>query len=371
VQNIVQQALNTVNKWCERVDLSVNPDKVTAILITQKKKYSIKNLKLSGIDIVYKEQARYLGIILDGRLTWNPHCRAKANSCTVALAQCKRALGKTWGLKPRICSWIYTGVIRPKLVYAALVWFPVVNKRDTMSLLERVQRLALLSIFGVMRSTPTAAMEVLVGIAPLDLYLQGVALKTMARTVQSRLWQDMPGLGQTSRVTHTQLCKRLSVEVPEMGLPCDYVTEFLPSERIFSVTKKTREEWVRSGSPKRSSQVLSCFTDGSRLEERTGAAFFTNSEFIGKFPLGDYPTVYQAEVLAIIRIADALVKSKSGNRPVDIYVDSWSALQPLVSVLPVTQLIRECFDSLTELSLRRPVSLHWIPAHSKQHKCRL
>jgi hypothetical protein len=92
---------------------------------------------------------------------------------------------KAWGLKPRICSWIYTGVIRPTRAYAALVWLIVVKKKTVFRKLERVKRLALLNLFGVMRSTPTAAMEVLVGMAPLDLYLQGVALKTMARTRQS------------------------------------------------------------------------------------------------------------------------------------------------------------------------------------------
>ncbi len=72
-------------------------------------------------------------------------------------------------------------------------------------------------------------------------------------------------------------------------------------------------------------------------------------------------------MLAIIKVADALVKSHPGpvNQPVDIYVDSLSAFQSLESVLLVTQLIRECFNSLTELSLSRPVSLHWIPAHSE------
>jgi ribonuclease HI len=282
---------------------------------------------------------------------------------SVALAQCKRALGKTWGLKPRICSWIYTGIIRPRLAYAALVWLPVVKKKTVFRKLERVQRLALLNLFGVMRSTPTAAIEVLVGMAPLDLYLQGVALKAMARTRQSRMWNDVLGPGLTNRVTHTQLCKRLSVEVPEMEFPCDHNTETLPSERLFSVTKRSRQEWETAGSPKRSTQVLSCFTDGSRLEERTGAAFFVNSEFMGQFPLGDHPSVYQAEVLAIIKIADALAEAQTVNLPINIYVDSLSALQSLVSLLPVTELVRECFCALNNLCNKCQVSLHWIPAH--------
>jgi hypothetical protein len=42
--------------------------KIIAIVITQKKKHNVKRLRLNGIDITYKEQARYLGIIH----TWGP-----------------------------------------------------------------------------------------------------------------------------------------------------------------------------------------------------------------------------------------------------------------------------------------------------------
>ncbi len=165
------------------------------------------------------------------------------------------------------------------------------KKKAVFHKLERVQRLALQNLFGVMRFTPTAAMDVLVGMAPLDLYLQGRALKAMARTRQSWMWNDVLGPGITNRFTHTELCKRLSVEVPEMEFQCDHNTETLPSERLFSVTKRSRQEWETAGSPKPSTQVLSCLTDGSRLKECTGAAFFLNSEHMDQFPLGEHPSL--------------------------------------------------------------------------------
>ena len=215
-------------------------------------------------------------------------------------------MGKTWGLNPKVCHWIYTAVIRPKLSYAALVWLPAVIKSNTLFYLDRVQRLALLNIFGVMRSTPTAGMECLVGLPPLHLFLQGTALSCMIRLARSGQWIDWIGVGSLhTRKTHIELCTRNHREIPIAEYPCDLPSELLPSDRGFAVEIKSKSQWRKDGSPARSPSALDCYTDGSKLAGRTGAAFFADHEDIplGVFPLGTHATVYQAEVLAILEIA--------------------------------------------------------------------
>jgi hypothetical protein len=158
-------------KWCPLTTALefVNPEKVAAIMVTRRRNVNPRELMLNGIDIPYKREARHLGVTLDGKLSWAPHCSKKSRTSSVILVQCKRALRRKLGLKPRIRRWIYTAVVRPELVYAALVGLPVVYKTSMISKLVRVQRLALLNIFGVMHSTPTAAMEALSGLKPLHL----------------------------------------------------------------------------------------------------------------------------------------------------------------------------------------------------------
>ena len=85
----------------------------------------------------------------------------------VAFSQMRRAVGTMWGLTPKIVHWIYTAVIRPVITYAAVVWWPRVNLVTVTRQLEHLQRLACLSITGAMRTTPTAAMELIIGIVPL------------------------------------------------------------------------------------------------------------------------------------------------------------------------------------------------------------
>jgi len=112
-------------------------------------------------------QVKYLGVIVDSKLTWKPHLDHKCNKAIAVFWQCRRIVGKTWGITPRIAHWLYTTVVRPMLVYAAVVWWSRVELSTARTILERIQRPACLAIAGPIRTTPTAAMEILLGLPPL------------------------------------------------------------------------------------------------------------------------------------------------------------------------------------------------------------
>jgi hypothetical protein len=80
-------------------------------------------------------------------------------------------------------QWLYTRVIKPSIFYGALVWWSKAMHKTTKTLLSRIQRMACLVITGAMRSTPTAAMEVLLNLTPLDLLIMAEA-----RMALCRLW---------------------------------------------------------------------------------------------------------------------------------------------------------------------------------------
>jgi hypothetical protein len=52
-------------------------------------------------------------------------------------------------------------------------WYggPRLNKKTTKMQLDKIQRMACLAITGAMKLTPTAAMEVLLNLTPLDLLI--------------------------------------------------------------------------------------------------------------------------------------------------------------------------------------------------------
>jgi len=82
-----------------------------------------------------------------------------------------------------------------------------------------------------------------------------------------------------------------------------------------------------------------------------------------QLPLGQHPTVYQAEVFALFSAASAL-QVIEGDLPIHLFVDALSTLQSLQSPWKQSGLVRECHDALNSLADERPVTVHWIPVHS-------
>jgi hypothetical protein len=121
-----------------------------------------------------------------------------------------------------------------------------VYKSKTLPIIQRVQRLGLLAICPTMPTTPTAALDCLYGIPPIDIYMEGLALKAMARLMRS-----MARLGRP----------RKAVGPSGPHFPCDHETDFLPA-RLYEVVIKSRKEWEEQGSPVSIGPVVNCFTDG-------------------------------------------------------------------------------------------------------------
>jgi hypothetical protein len=64
-------ALYTVQQWCKRTDLSINPDKMVIVPFTRKR--TIKNLReptLFNKTIQFSDDVKYLGLVLEKGMTW-------------------------------------------------------------------------------------------------------------------------------------------------------------------------------------------------------------------------------------------------------------------------------------------------------------
>ena len=165
VCSIVQAAVHKIEEWCKGHGLSVNPKKTEMVLFTRRRKLDgFKPIRVFGEELNRSTEVKYLGVILDSKLTWQAHLTNKYNKAILTFWQCRRIVGKTWGITPKIVHWIYVAIIRPMLTLVAIVWWSRVELGVAKTMLGKLQRLACLAITGAIRTTPTAAMEILIGL---------------------------------------------------------------------------------------------------------------------------------------------------------------------------------------------------------------
>ena len=181
-------------------------------------------------------------------------------------------------------------MVRPVITYASFTW---AFKQNILmrNMLNRSQRLGLLLISPAIRSTPTRGMEVLHNIMPISLFIETEAIKTRLRLRLEvpETWDGI-GYGKHKRGHIFLLEKHLS-KVADPQLPISFSPPFKTSRPI-----DTCYDYNLTPSH------INCFTDGSRLNDQTGAGFaITSGDTVihsDSVYLGD-ATVFQAEVNAI------------------------------------------------------------------------
>ena len=172
VRKFMQKALNVVVKWAVSEGLNISPHKTAIVPFTNRRKIEdLGPLTLHGKELKMLGQVKYLGVILDSKINWNQHLQQIIRKGETTFAAVRPMCGKKWGLRPNMVQWLYTRVIRPSIFHGALVWRPKVMQKPTKTQLGRIQRTACLAITGAMKSNPTAAMEVLLNLTPLDLLI--------------------------------------------------------------------------------------------------------------------------------------------------------------------------------------------------------
>ena len=196
---------------------------------------------------------------------------------------CRSAFGKNWGLSPKVLTWIYTAIVRPVIAYAAFIWWPRCQLGSVQSQLSKVQRLAIISITGALKTTPTAALEALINIEPLHIHVEAMARATCIRLNQSSLLVK-------SNFGHAKLWYNLISESPHLNMPHDKIQPAYRFDRAFNVHFPSRTDW-RDNTAIPSENCITWFSDGSRRDDRAGSGIYClQTHAAHSFPLGRLAT---------------------------------------------------------------------------------
>jgi hypothetical protein len=165
------------------------------------------------IEVVYT--FKYLGILLDSRLDWTPHIDLKIKKAKNYLMMLHNGIGASWGSSPAIILWLYTGIVRPFLTHGSVVWARKTSMARVISKLTKLQRLALVLVAPIRQHTPTAGLELVFGLPPLELHIQFLASSTYGRlNLSPKGWDGKDG----RKPGHIKWLQSIACDLPNHDL---------------------------------------------------------------------------------------------------------------------------------------------------------
>ena len=350
----MQNALNYTHSWCIKEGMNINPSKTTIVPFTRRRNTSLRVLHLDKKPLEFAEEVKYLGLTLDRKLTWNAHVEQIIIKATSAFWTCKRTLGKSWGLRPKMIHWIYLAIVKPRITYASLIWWSKTKQTTTQTRFGKLQRLATIAITGAMGSTPSKALDALLHLVPLPQAIQLDAFKNALRLARTKdLFEgDLKG--------HLSILKEFNINPLILGNE-DNMDKQYDFNHKFNIFEPNRTLWETGGPNTRDGSII-FYTDGSKLAKRVGAGI-TGPGVNLAIAMGKWPTVFQAEIYAILECSAICLKRKYRNANICIFSDSQAALNALKSVTCTSKLVWDCGKMLQQLATNNNVNLYWVPGH--------
>ncbi|KAJ8924069.1 hypothetical protein NQ315_006848 [Exocentrus adspersus] len=141
---------------------------------------------------------------------------------------------------------------------------------------------------------------------------------------------------------HAAIALRAEREVPISAMRVNEAKECLRLRKNYSTSFPSREQWKQEGNM------------GNYLED---------SGVQQSYSLGSYATVFQAEVFAILIVAQREDVKNCTEERIFICSDSQAALRAISSPRTRSMLVQECGDALESLARQKEMELVWVPGH--------
>lgn len=134
--SILQEQVNHVGRWCAENQLPINIDKCKVCTFTLKKQPLLFNYTLDDVSLVRCTNIKDLGVIFDTKLSYTDHLNAIVNAANKTLGFIVRNSTSFNNVTALKC--IYFSLVRSKLEYCSLIWYP--HSQIHINSLERIQR---------------------------------------------------------------------------------------------------------------------------------------------------------------------------------------------------------------------------------------
>lgn len=385
-------ALKYLSEWLSEHGLSLSVSKSRTVIFTKKRLIPHIELHVENETIPQEQEAKFLGIWLDCRLTGMTHFGYIAEKCEKNVNILRSLSGVWWGAHPFTQKLLYNAIIRSHMDYGSFLLDPC--NKSALQKLDKVQSKCLRIILGAMKSSPINAMQVECVDPPLKIRRQYLSDKFMFKLLQNSNHPLISKLNSISdfidahdyRSTDKIPCilqsflkfTRLPHPVAQFPINPLYSTPYEalvydPKVIIdFGIDKNTigADKLFLEKINTDFSEWLTIFTDASKSSDNlpVGAAvWIPKFKIMLSFKCPSVFSVFTGESVAIL---EAILYSKSHSLDKTIiFTDSKSCLQSILSNpfrdksrFPIILQIRKALFQCHRLGIR--IILAWIPGHA-------
>ena len=166
VQNVLSEDLGRLSTWIIQNGLNLNLHKTQFLCLARKNKVSqTKDIAVSmgGTTLQRQNEVKFLGVIVDERLSWRSHIEKIKRSCL-------RAMSPLFKLRNTLPSnlklMLYRALVEPHLNYCAVVWMEC-SKADRIKL-EKIQNRAMRVILNERKDSSATRLRSQLGWSTLE-----------------------------------------------------------------------------------------------------------------------------------------------------------------------------------------------------------
>jgi len=186
VEISLQEHVNATVEWCKERKMTLNASKTKVMYFTKDSLDTNINIMINGEQVEQTNQVKYLGYILDSKLSLKPHIEFTCGKALRSMSKIGLLMKGRNGLNVKLGIELYVTLVRPHLEYALPAWAFLMTSSQ-MEELEKTQAQCLKKIMGLHVHTSTEALHVASGVIPMRFRAQELCEREFTRLLENPL----------------------------------------------------------------------------------------------------------------------------------------------------------------------------------------
>ena len=200
----LQQALNNINDWSQKNGCIFSPEKSAVVTFTKNTRMTEpSNLYLSGHIIKRASSFKFLGVVLDSRLSMTKHISHIKSKCSRRMNLFRCIAGAGFGADRKTLLQLYKTLVLPIIEYGSVAYAG--GNDNVLKKLDTIQNAFIRIATGAMRTSPIPSLQVEAMMTPLGLRRKEQTLRYVSKIMFHPNHSTFKSIGTLPNIHHNHV----------------------------------------------------------------------------------------------------------------------------------------------------------------------